>query len=649
MRVSKPILGALVALLLTASTGASATGDARAVRVQPVCDSNGFVSQSITGRVTACLRLGNIRAGRHAVVISQELTFPPSDLAPPARPPAEPAVTLTLSPAAGPPGTVVTVTGHLRRAVDTQDAGAIVCWDGCGNGLAHSQPDMTWASPRTFRAKLRVPTAPWIEQSPFRVAPLASGAYAISVACLRLVANCEEVTEGVAMFGLRVAHPIAWCRTQATCAHLRVTPARAQPGEVVRITGFAPLSPLTYDGPGSDAAMVQGPGHGAGVRFSTNDGAHFVSFGRAALTVVAPPRYAAVAPLSQVSDSVPEIAADPADPGTVAWCAGQAVAVSGPGGTTSIPTATAKTALRAMGFSFRFEPQPQCAAVAPLTTSTGTPAGLAAAFSVTAAAGAPPFYLAALVTRDNGQTWAPIPVPQGSGPAGFGGFRYAGATLEAVFGAGVKGAPAAYPEFSSTRAVTEVSSADGQSWRQAPLGCPPAGPCVTFGPYQPGNCAMNGSMQTLLGSRDDGAGWTAYDFPYPVQACGEAELVATSPSTELLVDSTSTYPVLRTSDGGATWHDVALPRRGGDGDLTVLPDGSLVMADGLGYSGPWKLLARGRRAWCELPAPTRTERGRFQVAAPTVIGDRLWWLTGSPDTSTSAAALQQIPLSALGC
>ncbi len=649
MRVSKPILGALLALLVMASTQASATGDAAAVRVQPDCDPAGLVTQSITGRVSACLRLGNIAPGRHTIVLSQGLTFPPSALAPPGRRPAEPAATLTLSPAAGRPGTVVTVTGHLQRAFDPRDAGAIVCWDGCSTGLAHSQPEMTWTSPRTFRARLRVPAAPWIEQSPFRVAPLASGAYAISVTCLRLVADCEEVTDGAATFALHVTHPIAWCRTQATCAHLQVTPARAQPGQVVRITGFAPLSPLTYDGPGSDAARVQRSGQRAGVHFSTQDGAHSVSFGRGAFTVVAPPRYAAVAPLGQVSDGVPQIAADPANPGTVAWCAGQAIAVSGPAGTTSIPTATAKTALRSMGFSFRFEPQPQCAAVAPLTTSTGAPSGLAAAFSVTEAAGAPPFYLAALVTHDNGQTWAPIPVPHGSGPAGFGGFRYAGSTLEAVFAASLQGYPRADPEFSATRAATEVSGADGQSWRQAPLGCPPAGPCVTFGPYQPGNCAMNGSMQTLLRPRDGGTGWATYDFPYPVQACGEAELVATSPSSELLLDSTSTYPVLRTSDGGVTWHDVALPRRGGDGDLTVLPDGSLVMADGLGYSGPWKLLARGRRAWCELPAPTRTERGRFQVAAPTVIGDRLWWLTGSLDSSNSTAALQQVPLSALRC
>ena len=243
---------------------------------------------------------------------------------------------------------------------------------------------------------------------------------------------------------------------------------------------------------------------------------------------------------------------------------------------------------------------------------------------------------------------APIPVPHGSGPAGFGGFGYVGATLEAVFGAGLKGAPADYPEFSATRAATEVSSADGQSWRKAPLGCPPAGPCVTFGPYQPGNCAMNGSMQTLLGSRDDGAGWTTYDFPYPVQACGEAELVPTSPSTELLVDSTSTYPVLRASTaapGGTT------SRCRGAGETATSPCAGRIVGDGRrpGLQRAVEAPGPGPAGRCQLPAPTRIERGRFQVAAPTVIGDRLWWLTGSLDTSTSAAALQQVPLSALRC
>ena len=63
MRVPKPILGALLVLLVMAFTEASATGDATAVRVQPDCDPAGLVTQSITGRVSACLRLGNVAAG----------------------------------------------------------------------------------------------------------------------------------------------------------------------------------------------------------------------------------------------------------------------------------------------------------------------------------------------------------------------------------------------------------------------------------------------------------------------------------------------------------------------------------------------------------------------------------------------------------
>ncbi|HEY1568635.1 MAG TPA: hypothetical protein VGF68_16525, partial [Solirubrobacteraceae bacterium] len=105
------------------------------------------------------------------------------------------------------------------------------------------------------------------------------------------------------------------------------------------------------------------------------------------------------------------------------------------------------------------------------------------------------------------------------------------------------------------------------------------------------------------------------------QACGQATLVALSARSELLVDSSSTYPVLRTTDGGLTWSDVVLPPRGGNGNLTVLPDGSLVMSHEIQYDGPWKLLRRGARAWCALKLPSRALQRR----------------------------LTQVPLSALNC
>jgi hypothetical protein len=98
-----------------------------------------------------------------------------------------------------------------------------------------------------------------------------------------------------------------------------------------------------------------------------------------------------------------------------------------------------------------------------------------------------------------------------------------------------------------------------------------------------------------LGRRPGSQRWSSLGFPYPVRACGGAALVAVSKTSELLVDATSTYPVLRTTDRGVTWHDVAIPRRPGLGGITVLPDGSLLTAHGLGYEGRWELLRRGAR------------------------------------------------------
>jgi hypothetical protein len=460
------------------------------------------------------------------------------------------------------------------------------------------------------------------------------------------------VTEGKATFRLRVSRPVDWCRTQATCGRLRVTPARALPGEVVRVTGFVPLASGNTPNAGSSYETVVLRRRPRQHEFRFTGAARFATAGLGAVEVKAPPSYAGlrpVAPLAQVSDGLAQIAADPANPSTVAWCTGQTITMSGPDGTTLVPSAAAKTALRELGFSFRFDPQPECAGVAPLATAAGAPAGLAAAFDVTTAAGAPPFYLAALVTHDDGRTWAPIPVPGSSGPAGFGGFRYAGAALEAVFARRAKGGSKNYPAFSPVSAVGEVTGADGQSWSQARLGCPPAGPCVTFGAYAPGNCAMNGSIQWVLRSTNGGRQWSALDFPYAVQSCGEAELIATSPTSELLVDSSSTYPVLGTSDAGATWHDIAIPRPPARGDVAVLPDGSLLVTHGVGYSGPWKLLRHGARAWCTVRTPAAAVQRRFQLTPVTVISDILWWLTGPAANPDTAPAANQVPLSALRC
>jgi hypothetical protein len=648
MGVSRITLAGLATVVVAGGAWVPGTADAAGARARSGCDPSGSVTQSVSGRISGCLRLGHLAPGPRALVLSQALSYP-SVVGPPSQTrPVEPAVTLTISPRSGRPGTVVTVTGHLRRPVHPRDPSLQTCWDGCANGLDFSDTHTRWTSARMFRATIRIPAAPWIEAAPYRVAPLASGAYAIGVDCLRSAVNCDAVTEGSATFRLAVAHPLAWCRTSASCAHLEVTPGRAGPADVVRVTGVAPLSVLSDNDAGFVNLKLEPRLHRAQVRFSTHDGARFVAFGNASLTVTAAPRYAAVAPLGQVSDGLSEVSADPADPGTVAWCDGTTIAQAGPAGTTAIPSAAARSALKALGFSFRFEQQPQCAAVAPLATPTGAPAGLAAAFSVTEAAGAPPFYLAALVTHDNGRTWAPLPVPRGSGPAGFGGFRYAGAMVQAVYGTSLKNAPKAYPEFDPAQVLSDVSSADGQ-WSQAELGCPTTGPCVTFAPFQPGNCAMDGGEQMLLRSTGGGASFTPRDFPYPVQDCGEAELVATSGTSELLVDSDSTYPVLRTSDGGMSWHDIAIPRAPARANLGVLPDGSLLATGSVGYTGRWRLLRRDTQAWCTVRSPAAAVQRRSMISSPTVIAGTLWWLSGPPGNPDGTPVAERVPLSSLSC
>ncbi len=618
MWVSRITLAGPVTLVVASLAGATGTGDAAPVRTGPDCTPAGLVlSQAPDGRVSGCLRVGNLTAGPRTISLEDLLSFgpPPRKFLPPGikrrvKPtprPSAPAVSLSLSPSSGGPGTVVTVTGRLSRPFHPRDSHPNLCWDGCQNGLTYGDPPVRWTSPTAFRTRITVPAAPWIEGRPAHVAPLVSGDYGVAIQCLREARACSLVPEGTATFRLRVTRPVAWCRTQATCARLRVTPARALPGQLVRVTGFVPLAagetPNTSFAPYEMLVTRRRPAEPE-VRFTGRNGVRFVSAGLGALHVKAPPRYFGVAPVGQVSDGVPQISADPADPGTVAWCAGTTIAVSGPGGTTRVPADTAKPLLQAMGFSFRDDPDVTCAAVAPLATAAGAPAGLAAAFSVTEAEG-PPFSLAVLVTHDDGQTWAAVPVPTGSFPAGFGGFRYgAGGTLQALFGLRLKGSVKDYPEFDPNRSVTEVSSADGQSWSQAPPACPTAGPCVTFGLYSPGNCAMNGTMQTLQRSTSRGWGWSSLDFPYAVQACGESELVATSPRSELLVDSMGTYPVLQTTDAGATWHDLAIPRPA-RGNITALPDGSLLVAHGIQYQGRWKLLRRGARRWCTVRTPAR--------------------------------------------
>jgi hypothetical protein len=665
--VTAAAFAAAGALLLGGAATASRPARVVAAPRQAGCARRGAtvspsgVAQSMDGAISACLRVDALAPGRYTIVVDQVL----DGAGDPVASVHEPAVQLTLAPAAGAPGTRVTVTGRTRAPVAHRSGNVDFCWDGCADGLSYSGVRVRWTSATSFRARLVVPAAPWLERGPDRVARLASGSYPIGVQCLTPARGCAGgAAEGSAEFALAVATAPVWCRTGASCASLRLTPAAARPGALAAVSGFAPLQsvigagqPFVYQ-----LEILRGRPRGPEVDFGGRP-AGDVTLGRAGLDVRAAPRFEGLthAPLARLGSGLSPIAADPADPSTVAWCGHDAVELSSGGATTSVSTAGAAAALARIGFETPGGGNPACVGVAPAA------GGLAVAFDVALRRfSAPPVYDVALETTAGGRTWKPVPVPRGASPESFGGFRYgAGGSVEAVFARSrtprLHG-HAELPVLDPARPLAETTTDGGLTWRSGRLPCPAAGPCVTLAPYIPQNCAMVQDVQPLLRSADGGRTWRQPPLPDAVQACGDAQLLATSGRSLLLVNPASQYELVGSGDGGTGWRVLGVPpipgvpRLGfpaetgaGDGlgpasgGLTVLGGGALLET---GATRAWHLLRAGAAQWCAVRSlPSRLMRA-FQLSPITVIGDRLWWLSGNDDNS---AEIHDVPAASVSC
>jgi photosystem II stability/assembly factor-like uncharacterized protein len=439
----------------------------------------------------------------------------------------------------------------------------------------------------------------------------------------------------------------------SSCAHLSVTPGRALPGEVIRVEGYAPLeSVIGSDQPFTfELQVIRGPPHGPEVEFKelANVDAVNLFLGDGALELEAPPAWRnlpTIVPIAEVDAGLPSISADPADRSTVAWCGNGTVTISGAGGQVQVPTGSAAEVLESMasvpfgnGGGPAGASAPSCVTAIPLGTEPDSASGesspvVVAAFVVAPGGVAPPTADVALFTTNDGQTWAAIPVPPGADSTAFGGFRVQGDDLDALFTAATSGAEPPPP-------LVESSSDGGRTWHATDLPCPTEGPCVTLGPAtSPDNCAMTGTLQAVLRSSDGGRSWTQVGWPSTVNACSEAEVVATSPRADILVSSASPYVLTRSTDGGATWSDIGLPALPGEdvdaglglgfGGVTVLSDGALLAAGGPGDSSRWELLRPGATSWCAVRGISTAEQHSVAVAPIELIGTQIWWLS-EPD------------------
>jgi hypothetical protein len=547
----------------------------------------------------------------------------------------------------------------LRRPQKiNKDAYISFCWGGCPGGLKYYVP-ADWLSASKFMARITAPDAPWVQTAPDRVVSPIAGGYDVGVQCVEPIRACSlGSAEGAAVVHLRSGAAYT-CQSVPGCAHLKTSPEVASPGEVVQLSGYAPLTSTSVEGEHLMGGYVEGERGGRpgpAVRFSARNvpvGALTVEVraGDAPVRVEPAPTWASLGrlrPIGQVPGTELPISSNPADPSTVAWCASGYVDLQGPGGATKVPTGGATALLladRALPDAGKEQFQ-DCSTVA---VEDGA---VFVGYAYSPEMMAPAVDNVALYSTDSGRSWSFVPVPLGSKSSGFGGFRYGpGGSVDAIF-AGSAPSPGAV----AVPAVEQYSSGTG-SWSQAPFACPASGPCVTWSTAMEPDCGMDASIAQTIESTDAGKHWAfpPRDLGY-VNTCWSASIVAVSPSEALVVgvdgavNASGVYPLVMTTDNARGWELVSLPPLpgqvpGAQQSLFVLPDGAIVDIS----SQPWDLLGPGATAWCPVAAVPVEPAGTFAYPASyTVIGPALWWLT-SGLASGSPALAYHVADSSLTC
>ena len=621
---------------------------------------------SPNGTFASCLRVGSLAAGTYHVVVTGYPTAPRyterSRLAPP-----KTRVHLTIRPTRGGPGTRVTVEATLATPRRTTTTYGVICWDGCEGGPQYTTAKH-WTSPTTFVEHFRVPAAPWIVASgvrKYRIAPLVSGKYQVGIDCVVVSKGCGA-TEGSAIFHLVVPRSarrhLCTSRTPTACIYLQVRSDAATPAEAVRVRGFVPLTSNLL---GLEVLPGNATGPALALRRAPR-GSPILRYGQANLAVRAAPTLASLgklAVLKEQSDGPAPVSANPTAPGRIAWC-GQGtigLADSKGAGLASVSTAGVPAAIADAGIGYGLLGSAgigyHLAAKTVVCHDVALPGAGPALFAAFSVAVVPTRTVAgyvALETTDGGESWTLVPPPPGARVTGFGGFHYQDGRVVALYTPGLTGTRGEYGAKVTPPIVETFDTATG-TWATSSLTCPQGQPCTRFGPAVPANCAMNGAPEWVLISTDGGKSWRAPSWPATVNGCTSSSLVATGPSSELFVDAAASYPMLRSTDGGKDWSDVALPTppftisgfSGLGADTVVLPNGALLVVKA-GAPVDWALLRPQGARWCSVTSISPTVRTSVGTSALALFATALWWVSGG-GSSSRPASLQRIGVSSIRC
>jgi len=682
-RVVCPALCIVVAALVLASCGESRTSTTpprshptpiatSVINPNSICapDEGDNVHQLLNGDFTGCFRVPNLHSSSVVVALQSFVEQASDTLTTALTTTTTPAPTVSISLSAPPkpvtPGEHVVLTGHVNKALSPRATFANLCWDGCG-GLQEQGVQIRWLSSKKFQMTLQVPETAWLVARSGRVSvhALTSGSYEVGVQCMTSISGCAlRPAEANVSMKLQAPKPRR-CVHGRPCESLTVGPATARVGDEVMVSGWAPVQDLI--GPSFSYSISVTPG-------STRTTYPALAYSKSKLAgsfnvVLTPtrvrigpsPPWAKLGDIHAVSStySGPSAVDVTPDSSRVAWCEPLGVVVTAGSSQTTVSTSGVPSALR--GSTLHFFPAnttapPACTAV--LLDPT-FPNSVYAGFSTGEGASIPPLYLAPVYTTNAGATWHTVPLPSKFSLEDFGGFETDGNGVAALFSRD-NFSSGGSPQGTKNGYVTaEVTTDGGLSWSTSTLGCPATGPCVTFGQYAWGNCNMSEDFQPLLvgppgADVSSGVRWRYSTWVTTVNSCVAQQLVAVSRSQLYLVDPSSEYPLLRSTDSGVNWTNWELPPIPADhygpdsapltNSMVLAPDGSMFasIASPAGDRQELYRLYPSATSWCQIPDV-------FGETSPDLIQslrvdamDLLW--NESPPSS-----IHSIPFSKLGC
>jgi hypothetical protein len=639
--------------------------------------SQGFLRQSLNGDITGCFRVPALHSSSLLVSMFAYLEDgfkpAPTTTTTPSSPTGD--LTLTLATRSATPGEKVKVTGHYSsQPPSPRQTYVNVCWAGCLNGLQEDGVPVHWTSRTTFHTTLQVPETAWLEISHGVVSahPLVSGNYQVGVQCLGKISGCALGSSDAHTTIALKAPPPSRCVSGKGCETLHLSRTSAEVGDVVRVKGWAPLQMIIGQPFSYDLSITKAPARSnfPALSYSQNEkgGGLDVVLTPRVLRVTPSRSWASLGRLAYVSSSF--AGPSPVTPSTnsalVAWCQPTGLVVTGASSQLHVSTHGVAAAL--IGTSLRLfsspASNPQCTTVLLDPTHSES---IFAGFNTAVDDSAPPIYIAALYTTDGGASWHRVPVPAGYSVEDFGGFRSDGTNVLALF-AGVNSYQDQRfpPGTVAGRVAAEVTSDGGVKWATSTLGCPSSGPCATLGPYQWGNCAMNGANQPLLigpagPTRDGDVRWTDSTWVTNLNSCFSQQLVATSAHGLLLLDPSSQYPLLQSSDSGRTWAYRTLPSIKGFGYgadsvpqsnyLLMAPDGSLfaTLTTPAGTRQELFRLTPGATSWCQVPHVLHWVVGATVTTMRVTSTDLVWNESVYPSSGNPTSSMHAQSLSSLRC